>query len=346
MNKKIIATALFSTFTVSTASNTSAKNKIIEFINNHTELSIFVGSSTVILLPALVFLLAINKLKRSEDQKSDWFKMLGGTQKDIDNYKNLLKNYDKTVNSLTGNAKKAFDEDVKFIDKDVTRTGTGLDEKYYGALERILKIYALHNNPCKNKENGQYRQGYNIWCALITKKFANNSDSINEDTEAKIYFVYKGIIKALLPIMDDNGIPKILEDKIYSDLYKNFLERNKISDESLPVLMKNDNCRNNLLCPNLFEFFGKFLTVDDRLLLMDKVISNATKNGNFDPEVVLQTMVDKLYEIILKYNDDFLTYCENQKVVSDDSDNKFDAMLYFSEFRQYMAKKSMPCPKA
>jgi len=292
-------------------------------------------------------LFAIDKFKGSESEKSeksDWFKMLGGTQKDIDDYKNLVRNYRTTFNSLKGNAKAAFEKDKGMICKELVRSFATVDrkmnnEKYRSILRRILEICALNNNPFRNEGGVQYAQGYSIWCALIIKKFASNNGSIGEDTEAKIYFVYKNIIKALLPVFDKTGHAKGLTDKVYSDLYENFLERNKISKESLPVLMKSVSCRNILLAMQLVGCFSNFLTGDDKLLFVDRVIQNATKNDNFAPEVVLQTMVDKLYEIILEHNDGFLAYCENRKTVSDDSSDKFDVSSYFSTFNQYMTEK-------
>ena len=334
MNKKIIATALLSTFTVSTASDTSAKNKIIEFTNNHPESSIFVGSSIVTLPPALGVLLAINKLKKSEDQKSDWFKMLGGTQKDIDNYKNLLENYEATINSLTGNAKKAFDEDVEGIDKDLGRTGTGLDEKYYGVLGRILKICALNNNPFKHNGYGQYIQGCNIWCALIIKKIANNSDFISEDNEAKIYFVYKNVVEALSLLTDENGGRlRTKEDKIYSDLRKNFQNQNKLSDSQIPKLIVDDESNCDTVSLEILGAFDDFLTENDQMLLIDKLILDATINGGFNPKIALQTMANKVYEIIIKYYDQFLV---DKK---EELPNDFDASTYRVLFFHYTKDK-------
>ncbi|MBO6126611.1 MAG: hypothetical protein J6P21_01215 [Clostridia bacterium] len=332
MNKKIIVASLLSAFMVSTISSTSAKNgktdRIVNVIDNNPKVS-FAVSSIVSFSLFFGIPFVIKKLN-----KPDWFKMLGGTQKDIDDYKNLLKNYDKTVDSLTGNAKKAFDEDVTEIDKDVGRSGTGLDEKYYGVLGRILKICALNNNPFKHNGYGQYIQGCNIWCALIIKKIANNSDFISEDNEAKIYFVYKNVVEVLSLLTDENGGRlRTKEDKIYSDLRKNFQNQNKLSDSQIPKLIVDDEGNCGTVSLGILGAFDDFLTENDKMLLIDKLILDATINGGFNPKIALQTMANKVYEIIIKYYDQFLV---DKK---EEFPNDFDASTYRVLFFQYMNKQ-------
>jgi len=327
MNKKIIVASLLSAFTVGTYSNISAKNKII------ATLPIAFGA-----------LFAIDKFKGSESEKSeksDWFKMLGGTQKDIDDYKNLLKNYEATKNSLTGSAREAFIKDVEIINSDVPRTFVGPDKKYKkynDLLGRVLKICALNDNPLKNKGYGQYGQGYNFWCGLIIKKFANNSDSISEDTEAKIYFVYKNIAKTLSLLVDENnGNFRAIDDKIYSNLRENFKNKNKLSDSRVPELIKDDDGNCIAVQSEILAVFDDFLTEDDKILLVDRLILDATADGNFNPRIALQTMADKVYEIIMENYDKFLV--DDKEKISEYAKNGFDASTYRVLFFHYMMNK-------
>ena len=137
---------------------------------------------------------AISNLNDKLSNLFDWFKVLGGTNDDIKNYKNYLKEYEKAYNDKFKkidadlNKKQVFD--TSYIN--YNNKNDKIDIKRKKVLERVLKIYCV-------KHDGAYVG--DKWCELVIDKFVylknldrTKENIIDEDTEAKIYCVFEKIL--------------------------------------------------------------------------------------------------------------------------------------------------------
>ena len=255
-----------------------------------------------------------------------WFYALGGTQENIDEYKKDKEKFKEVLNCQAKDEKqidsqnKAFSglnlNDICTINKDVPRTWPGIKDinvnKKKEILGRILKIYDL--------EKSNYLQGGNDWGAIIIDKFVGcKNKEISEETEAKIYYVYKTIMDELceffvtFSLLDAND--KTEEQKAKkkkSDLcigFRNaFIENHKNS--TLPIQLtdynegdiNNINNNENVLA---YSFLGGFRCLERELKikLLDKMIYG--ENSKVKIKELPQKMFDEVYEAIIINDKEF-----------------------------------------
>ena len=234
---------------------------------------------------------AVNNAIKQIHQCDAWFWALGGTQEDINKYKEkagklqeVFEFNAKEANKINDKDKNIFQnlnlENIVQINNDISRTWgnkTRNNDKNIQEKEKILNnVLKVYGSDKKN-----YLQGFNYWCAIIIDKFVGcENNGISPEQEAKIYYVYKTIIDKVNEIANVISSPyKNKDNSQYKEEYAEFISKLKITgDLTLPVMLRPNNEGKNpltdpLLLSEIFNAFSnKILDRNSRIKLLDEMI--------------------------------------------------------------------------
>lgn len=243
----------------------------------------------------------LSKLQLSADE---WFKRLGGTQKDIDGYRepDLSK-----ISEMSEEAKKQIKNDFKVIEGDVPRSNIWKNDTNYNQkialLDEILKKFEV-------EEFQGYMQGYNFIASVVIKKFTENDKKMGEgeqfskEKKAKIYYVFKKIVQTMVNYsigkngIDDNNWSQILK-RLYDRMLLSFCKGNSVNEIDKCLFLS--EFRDGVVCPAICLLF---LTSESQIFLWDSIISEV-KDGKFDPNLALEKLFDVWFARALQLQEDF-----------------------------------------
>ena len=254
---------------------------------------------------------AINKLAKEVTEQinhcDSWFWALGGSQKDIDEYKKYVKKngeYDKEL-QLSENG-----EDIEQIAKDVDREcGLVFEKSLLINIKRVLHVHSFKNKDKKiDAKRGEvigkqafYTQGFQHLCYAVFNKFVSDGDveKIDEDMEAKIYYVYDKLFNRLKQYerakdMENfycgGGINKEFKNLCVS-LRDNFVKN--YQNLKLPDVF--NLCNENFLASALLagmSIFEKNLQIK----ILDEIVFKDLDSNN-----AIQKLVDESYKLAIYY---------------------------------------------
>ncbi|MDR1240707.1 MAG: hypothetical protein LBK29_02385 [Oscillospiraceae bacterium] len=131
-------------------------------------------------------------IKTKPSNRADiWFTKLGGTREDLTNYNTEFQLLED-IKSKYGSQFTQIMEDLKRIGEDTQRYLSEVNEGSK-AFERILLA---------GLGKFEYRQGLNVFAALMVYAFADSNGMLTEEKEAKAFFVYQKIATSMLWIFD------------------------------------------------------------------------------------------------------------------------------------------------
>ena len=270
----------------SSARTHSLPQKIVKKVkNNKIAAGTFILGTGLVIAGTIGLVLNSNKEKEviTKIQADEWFERLCSYKnKYIDEYKKKYENFDvKATNTLNDQQNKNY----KTIEKDVPRTESSFSENQKDMclqiLEKILKI-----NVC---EGTIYTQGYNNIVAMVINKFLRYSDhDYTIEDEAKIYYVYKTILKT---VSDENENGKTDVDKC----------RDKVSNTPLQIPISEEesiNLQNCFILPSLLTCLSNFPLIFS-IRVWDSIIEKS--NGNFDSDYAFNTISNITVNIVTKF---------------------------------------------
>ena len=243
----------------------------------------------------------LSKLQLSADE---WFTRLGGTQKDIDGYRepDLSK-----ISEMSEEAKKQIKNDFKVIEGDVPRSNIWKNDTNYNQkialLDEILKKFEI-------EEFQGYTQGYNFIALVVIRKFTENDKKMGEgeqfskEKKAKIYYVFKKIVQTMVNYsigkngIDDNNWSQILK-RLYDRMLLSFCKGNSVNEIDKCLFLS--EFRGGVVCPAICLLF---LTSESQIFLWDSIISEV-KDGKFDPNLALEKLFDVWFARALQLQEDF-----------------------------------------
>ena len=233
----------------------------------------------------------LSKLQLSADE---WFTRLGGTQKDIDGYR------EPDLNKISKKAKEQIEKDVPR--SDIVPGDINYNQKV-ALIDEILKKFEIEEFP-------NYTQGYNCIAAVVIKKFTENDKKMGEgeqfskEKKAKIYYVYKTIVQTVVNYsigkngIDDNNWSQILK-RLYDRMLLSFCKRNSVNEIDKCLFLS--EFRDGVVCPAICLLF---LTSESQIFLWDSIISEV-KDGKFDPNLALEKLFDVWFARALQLQEDF-----------------------------------------
>lgn len=270
----------------SSARTHSLPQKIVKKVkNNKIAAGTLIFGTGLVIAGTIGLVLNSNKEKEviTKIQADEWFERLCSYKnKYIDEYKKKYENFDvKATNTLNDQQNKNY----KTIEKDVPRTESSFSENQKDMclqiLEKILKI-----NVC---EGTIYTQGYNNIVAMVINKFLRYSDhDYTIEDEAKIYYVYKTILKT---VSDENENGKTDVDKC----------RDKVSNTPLQIPISEEesiNLQNCFILPSLLTCLSNFPLIFS-IRVWDSIIEKS--NGNFDSDYAFNTISNITVNIVTKF---------------------------------------------
>ena len=270
----------------SSARTHSLPQKIVKKVkNNKIAAGTLIFGTGLVIAGTIGLVLNSNKEKKviTKIQADEWFERLCSYKnKYIDEYKKKYENFDvKATNTLNDQQNKNY----KTIEKDVPRTESSFSENQKDMclqiLEKILKI-----NVC---EGTIYTQGYNNIVAMVINKFLRYSDhDYTIEDEAKIYYVYKTILKT---VSDENENGKTDVDKC----------RDKVSNTPLQIPISEEesiNLQNCFILPSLLTCLSNFPLIFS-IRVWDSIIEKS--NGNFDSDYAFNTISNITVNIVTKF---------------------------------------------
>lgn len=259
----------------------------------------------------------LNSIKNKDEQEvitkiqaDEWFERLGGYKnKYIDEYKKKYENFDvKATNTLNDQQNKNYKTIEKDVDRSITyflpktrcvessnwgygefktdknvttRNVTTSQKRLLSILEKILKI-----NVC---EGTDYAQGFNDIAAMVINKFLRYSDhDYTIEDEAKIYYVYKTILKT---VSDKNENSKTDVEKC----------QDKVSNTPLQIPISEEesiNLQNCFILPSLLTCLSNFPLIFS-IRVWDSIIEKS--NGNFDSDYAFNTISNITVNIVTKF---------------------------------------------
>lgn len=270
----------------SSARTHSLPQKIVKKVkNNKIAAGTLIFGTGLVIAGTIGLVLNSNKEKEviTKIQADEWFERLCSYKnKYIDEYKKKYENFDvKATNTLNDQQNKNY----KTIEKDVPRTESSFSENQKDMclqiLEKILKI-----NVC---EGTIYTQGYNNIVAMVINKFLRYSDhDYTIEDEAKIYYVYKTILKT---VSDKNANNETDVDKC----------RDKVSNTPLQIPISEEesiNLQNCFILPSLLTCLSNFPLIFS-IRVWDSIIEKS--NGNFDSDYAFNTISNITVNIVTKF---------------------------------------------
>lgn len=270
----------------SSARTHSLPQKIVKKVkNNKIAAGTLIFGTGLVIAGTIGLVLNSNKEKEviTKIQADEWFERLCSYKnKYIDEYKKKYENFDvKATNTLNDQQNKNY----KTIEKDVPRTESSFSENQKDMclqiLEKILKI-----NVC---EGTDYAQGFNDIAAMVINKFLRYSDhDYTIEDEAKIYYVYKTILKT---VSDKNENGKTDVDKC----------RDKVSNTPLQIPISEEesiNLQNCFILPSLLTCLSNFPLIFS-IRVWDSIIEKS--NGNFDSDYAFNTISNITVNIVNKF---------------------------------------------
>lgn len=235
----------------------------------------------------------LSKLQLSADE---WFTKLGGTQKDIDKYK------ESDLSKISEKGKEGIEKDVER--SNIVPGDINYNQKI-ALIDEILKKFEI-------EEFQGYTQGYNFLASIAVRKFTEGDKQMQEgeqfskEKKAKIYYVYKTIVQTMVNYsIGKNGINYGNHCQTLNSLYDrmllSFCKRNNVNGIDKCLFL--DTNRSGIVYPIMVL---NHLKLESQIFLWDSIISEI-KDEKFDPNVALEKIFDVWFARALQVQKEYIS---------------------------------------
>ena len=236
---------------------------------------------------------ALSKLQLSADE---WFTKLGGTQKDIDKYK------EPDLSKISEKVKESIEKDVRR--SNIVPGDINYNQKI-ALIDEILKKFEI-------EEFQGYMQGYNFLASIAVRKFTEGDKQMQEgeqfskEKKAKIYYVFKKIVQTMVNYsIGKNGINcgnhcQTL-NSLYDRMLLSFCKRNNVNEIDKCLFLDTD-------CSSVVWqiMVLNHLKPESQIFLWDSIISEI-KDEKFDPNVALEKIFDVWFARALQIQKEYIS---------------------------------------